>query len=498
MRAPITTLLLTLTVLLLVGSGPATALTHRGEVKTPPAKPSAPAATTITLAAPTLVAPADAATLTAFSADLSWQAVTSATCYSVEIATKDDFSAGSASAVVNGLTVTTPRLKAATTYYWRVKADAVVFAPRGLCQEAGECCGGGHEPKCGPPPGPAIVEGPWSTVWSFTTGAAPTPPTPVTPTTLAAPILLAPADTSTGLPLNVDLSWQAVSSATAYTVQLATQSDFSTGSRSADVTSTTITTPQLTANTTYYWRVKALGVSSATGAKPTGDNDRDRHERKGCCGEKAEVKTAVHKVTENCEREGCGHREPPCPPCPHGPPPPPATPPTTPVAIESPWSTVWSFTTGDVPVVVPPISNAAYGVDLSIRSMADKTSVGVGVIDTTGTQADQCWVAQNATATFNITVNNIGNTADTFVLSCLPGSTYYTVKYLDNETDITSAINGQGWTTPTVAAGASYTIQITVTPLTNRVDPLALLVTATSIGDTTKADAVKAVTAVSH
>ena len=108
---------------------------------------------------------------------LSWNAVTGADSYRVQVSELSDFS----TTVLDqsGLTVTTAMLSGLsnnTTYYWRV-----------LSQNAGG-------------------DSPWSSIWSFTT----------IPAIADVPILTAPSDLSTDIALDESLSWNAVTGADSY------------------------------------------------------------------------------------------------------------------------------------------------------------------------------------------------------------------------------------------------------------------------------------------
>jgi uncharacterized repeat protein (TIGR02543 family) len=77
-----------------------------------------------------------------------------------------------------------------------------------------------------------------------------------------APVLLGPADASTGISISPVLSWNAVASATAYQLQVSTTSDFSS---TVLVQTTSLTSfaivPDLLPNTLYYWRVNATNAA---------------------------------------------------------------------------------------------------------------------------------------------------------------------------------------------------------------------------------------------
>jgi hypothetical protein len=85
----------------------------------------------------------------------------------------------------------------------------------------------------------------FSSIWSFTTGPVP------------APLLLSPLNNSTSVAINNSvLTWSAVSAATSYYVEYATNPTF-TGSIGINVTSNSYTLPALLNNQLYYWQVYA-------------------------------------------------------------------------------------------------------------------------------------------------------------------------------------------------------------------------------------------------
>ena len=168
--------------------------------------------------APTLVAPADIATGVSLAPTLSWNAVIEATTYEVQVST----SSGFAPLIVDDTTLTGTSkqlsgLTNGTLYYWRVR---------------GKNTGGW---------------GSYSVVRTFTT-------VPVVP---VAPTLAAPADTAKGISLTPTLSWNTVTGATAYEVQISTSSGFvPVMIDDSTLTSTSKQVTGLTNSTSYYWRVR--------------------------------------------------------------------------------------------------------------------------------------------------------------------------------------------------------------------------------------------------
>jgi N-acetylneuraminic acid mutarotase len=174
---------------------------------------------------PVLGLPANGATGQALSLMLSWQPVTNATGYNVQVSTSSSFATlfiqdstlTSASKTIGGLS-------GGVTYYWRVRAET-----------AGE-------------------KSAWSTVWSFTTSAV----------TLQAPMLLSPFNASTNQPVTCLLSWSAVTNATGYHVQVSTNSAFTViFSQDSTLTADSMKLGGLASGTTYYWRVRARNAGGA-------------------------------------------------------------------------------------------------------------------------------------------------------------------------------------------------------------------------------------------
>jgi len=181
-----------------------------------PAPPSAPLQTS----------PTNGSVNVPVSQNLTWNISTGATSYMVEVATDSLFS----NIILNdsGLTTTTQStgtLLNNASYFWRVSAKNT----------------GGSSP--------------FSTVWKFTT----------IPAIPAAPTLVSPAQLASNIALSTSLSWNAVSGATSYRVQLATDSLFTAiiVNDSGLITTSQAIGP-LTNNTTYYWRVNATNAGGTS------------------------------------------------------------------------------------------------------------------------------------------------------------------------------------------------------------------------------------------
>ena len=151
---------------------------------------------------------------------LTWTPVPNATKYRVQVATDSSFSA--ASLVVHDSTVTGSSRDvtglSAGTFYWRVSA------------------------------GRSQGWGGYSVRRFFRTGSVP-----------AAPTNVAPPDGSTNQPSSIQFRWTASPQATAYHLQIASDSNFTTGFAFNDSTiaDTSVTVPGLASGTAFFWRVAA-------------------------------------------------------------------------------------------------------------------------------------------------------------------------------------------------------------------------------------------------
>jgi hypothetical protein len=172
-----------------------------------------------------LSSPAAFATNTALSPTLSWNHANGATSYRVQLSSSPTFASFVTNDSVTALSRAVGPLAGSTEYYWRV---------RGLHNTLGM--------------------GPWSEMRAFTTVA----------TIPAAPYLLLPEGFSIGISTIPTLSWEGVTGATSYHVQVSTGSGFATYVlRDSTLTGTSRSigspsgTGQLAAFTDYYWKVRA-------------------------------------------------------------------------------------------------------------------------------------------------------------------------------------------------------------------------------------------------
>jgi len=174
--------------------------------------------------APPLAAPANGSLNQAVSPHLAWAGTNGAQWYTVQVSTDAGFSTQ-----VFGQSGITPTsevvggLQNLTTYYWRVNAFN------------------------------GVMSSGWSGAWSFTT-------------ILSAPRDSLPANGSPNQLVYLDLSWSGVRGALTYSMQVSTDTGFSTlAFARTGLASTSQAVSGLADLTTYYWRVNA-GDSGATGA----------------------------------------------------------------------------------------------------------------------------------------------------------------------------------------------------------------------------------------
>lgn len=150
--------------------------------------------------------------------NLVWLADAKSSGYRVQLSRTSDFASTiTTDDSLNGTSLQFTGLEYNTVYYWRVQGRS----------------------KYG--------DGEWSDVWRFTTG-------------VAAPVLRLPANQSTGQQGDGLCRWMPVSGAVMYRIQLSAENDFAT----TIIDQSDLTTPSapyrgLSASTTYYWRVQAIG-----------------------------------------------------------------------------------------------------------------------------------------------------------------------------------------------------------------------------------------------
>lgn len=182
-------------------------------------------------AAPVLASPANGATGVSTSPTLSWNASAGASSYEVQVSTAPTFGTlVSDQPGLTGTSTTVSGLASNTTYYWRVNATNA----------------GGTSP--------------WSTTFSFTTGAG-SPP--------AAPTLVSPPNGTTAS-RTPTLTWNTSAGASSYHVQVSTDPSFATlVFDQAGITSTSVTLPLLGSKVTYFWHVNASNANGTSAYSDT-------------------------------------------------------------------------------------------------------------------------------------------------------------------------------------------------------------------------------------
>jgi len=176
--------------------------------------------TTKQIGTPTLTFPIDGENGT-HPITFLWTSVTDATAYQIQVASDIAFNNifVNITPTSNSYTQSTQLFTPKQTYYWRVKAKSNSSDNAGI----------------------------WSTIEDF-----------VAKSPLDEPILTSPANASTSISLTPTCSWQSVSNATSYVIDIATDDNFSNIVLNNEVTSTSYTlTSSLNYQTKYYWRVKA-------------------------------------------------------------------------------------------------------------------------------------------------------------------------------------------------------------------------------------------------
>jgi len=137
--------------------------------------------------------------------------------------------------------------------------------------------------------------------------------------------------------------------------------------------------------------------------------------------------------------------------------------------------------------------------DLLIRTPSENAYAGGGIYNLDGTgQTKSTWIAGGVAAVYFVRIQNAGNSTDSYLITAPSGGSGWKIDYYDLATGmaLTTAITGTGWKTGPLAVGAKLGFYVQILPgigLTpGAVNTLAI--TAVSVNDTTKKDAVKGVT----
>ena len=175
---------------------------------------------------PTLSSPANLATNVAIATTLSWAAASAATSYNLEYSTSSTFASNVTA--IPGITTTSRAISGlanSTTYYWRVSST----------NSTGTSA--------------------WSAVRSFTTVAPLAIP--------VAPTLSSPANLATNVTRTPTMSWNTVTGAATYEIQISTTNTFAavTFGRTGLTARSIRVSPQLGSRTAYFWRVRAVNTA---------------------------------------------------------------------------------------------------------------------------------------------------------------------------------------------------------------------------------------------
>jgi uncharacterized delta-60 repeat protein len=185
----------------------------------------APAAT------PTLLSPANATSNISLTPAFDWNDAANATGYELQVSTTNTFASTiiSQTALTASNYTTSTALANSTVYYWRVRAKN------------------------------ALGNSAWSTVWSFTT-------IPVAPPAPSVPTLLIPADAASNVSTTPSFDWNDASATNTYHIQVSTSNTFATLVMNDSTSTLSNFTPSsaLSANSTYFWRVRAKGTGGTS------------------------------------------------------------------------------------------------------------------------------------------------------------------------------------------------------------------------------------------
>lgn len=165
---------------------------------------------------PTLLTPTDNNKGVELNPTLTWAPASKAELYEMQISDANDFSYFHEFVVQSDTACQIEKpLEYNKVYYWRVRSKT----------------DGSYSN--------------WSNTFSFSTK-------------LNAPALIYPSNNSTGVSINPTFTWHFVPNATIYQISVSTKADFSTTFFTADsLKDTTYISPNLKADETFYWRVKA-------------------------------------------------------------------------------------------------------------------------------------------------------------------------------------------------------------------------------------------------
>ncbi|MHB1459348.1 MAG: SBBP repeat-containing protein, partial [Armatimonadota bacterium] len=141
---------------------------------------------------------------------------------------------------------------------------------------------------------------------------------------------------------------------------------------------------------------------------------------------------------------------------------------------------------------------ASYKPDLTIKNGSEAVYTGDGIFNTDGTNQTKSQSASaGLKAIYSFRIKNSGYISDSIRITGTAGGAGWSVKYYDlANVDITSQVTGSGWLSGTLASGTDKGFFVKVSPDSTVAlgASKTLVITATSVGDGTKKDVVKAVT----
>lgn len=151
-------------------------------------------------------------------------------------------------------------------------------------------------------------------------------------------------------------------------------------------------------------------------------------------------------------------------------------------------------------IKVTTVRGYPYRTDMLVRNAGETAYLGNDLLNTDGTnQARTQSVPTGTVAIYHFKLQNDGVRNDTFTVKASPATPNWTVRYYDalsGTNEITTAITSEtGWSVAVNAqASKEFRVEVTASALIPIGESLPLLVTATSTGDATSVDAVKATT----
>jgi len=166
-------------------------------------------------------------------------------------------------------------------------------------------------------------------------------------------------------------------------------------------------------------------------------------------------------------------------------------------------TTLTATSTGDASISAQAVDSTSVDStvarpDLWIRASGDSQWTGRDVYDP-NSQYVSGTASVSAAAVYEFTVENDGNSADSFRIAGPGGDADWNVQYFDalsGGTDISAAVTGAGWDTGSLAAGGTSEFRAEVRPAASAVEgaQFSITLTATSAADPSVYDGVSAVT----